>query len=387
MKALVHATPPRRRPVAPAPSLPDRIAPIEPHKGEPHKGEPKAGEPAWAAMHDDELLDTRICDLGLRLEHSELRLRVAQLHDELAALGVPMQPPCYLGDEWFTPSGSAVIALPFYLAHPRLRLLERRQMREVEGGTDDECMRLLRHECGHAFDHAYRFSRRPEWQALFGRSDADATPDVYRPRPYSKSFVRHLKNHYAQAHPDEDFAETFAVILGMPEPQWRRKYRGWKALEKLEYVAALISEAARRRAPRVDEHRISDARRLKKSLRRFYADRRRAYAEDFPDFLDPDLLRLFGETSPGSDIELDEMPEPASRFLRRRRDPIVSAVVAFTGTHKYTADDLLRRLVVRCEVLGLVVRHNEARTLLELGAYLAALVTTHLHTGRYKRTV
>ena len=361
---------PRRRPTAPAPVLPDTLPALELSALLP--------QPAWAALYDDDLLHLRIRDLGLRLETSPVQPLVEQLYAELDALGLSFRPPCYLGDEWFTPTGMAIIAVPFYLAHPRLKQLERRQLREVEGGTDDEFMRLVRHECGHAFDHAYRFSRRPTWRALFGLSDSDATPDVYHPRPYSKSFVRHLKNHYAQAHPDEDFAETFAVVVGTPEREWRAKYRGWKAFEKLEYVKSLIGEAAQRKPPRRPTSRIADARRLKKTLSRYYADRRRQYAEDFPDFLDPDLLRIFGA---------DDGEESAARFIRRRRDPIVTAVVGFTGAHKYTVDGLLRRLIARCEALSLSVRRDEPRTLLELGAYLSSMVTTHLHTGRYKRTV
>jgi hypothetical protein len=338
--------------------------------------------PGWAGLHDDELLALRICDLGLRLPGSELAPRVAQLEAELAAHGLAFRPTCYLGDEWFTPTGATLIALPFYLAHPRLRQLERRMMREVEGGTDDECMRLLRHECGHALDHAYRFSRRPRWRELFGRSDEDATPDVYRPRPYSKSYVQHLKNHYAQAHPDEDFAETFAVVLGEPAEAWKKRYRGWKALEKLEYVDSLVREAARRPPPRRPVRRISEARRMRKTLMRYYAERRRAYAEDFPEFHDPDLLRIFGPPDP----QLADT-ESAARFLRRRRDAIASAVVDWSGAHKYTVDELLRRLIGRCEALGLCAVREEARTALEVGAYLSAMVTTHLHTGRYKRRV
>jgi hypothetical protein len=360
---------PRRRPrAAPAPKPP--VAVVTP--------------PAWAAMHDDELLELRVCDLGVEIAGSEVEPRVAQLHDELRARGlVQFQPRCYLGDEWFTPSGTSLIALPFFLAHPRLRQLERRMMREVEGGTDEECMRLLRHECGHAFDHVYRFSRRPRWRELFGDSDEDATPDVYRPRPYSRSFVHHLKNHYAQAHPDEDFAETFAVVLGTPAEEWRRRYRGWKALAKLEYVESLIVEAARKKKlPRTLSNRISDARRLKKTLARYYSERRRAYAEDFPDLHDPDLLRIFGPL----DSTLSQN-ESAARFLRRRRDAIVSAVVEWSGAHKYTVDELLRRLIGRCEALSLCVVRDEARTALDVGAYLSTMVTTHLHTGRYKRTV
>lgn len=360
----------RRRPTAPAPELPDTLPGFDLASVLP--------APPWAALHDDALLQLRIRDLDLYFEQTDLLPLVDQLYTELAALGLAsFRPPVYLGDEWFTPAGMPLIAVPFYLAHPRLKQLERRQLREVEGGTDDEFLRLLRHECGHAFDHAYRFSRRPKWRALFGRSDSDATPDVYRPRPYSRSFVRHLKNHYAQAHPDEDFAETFAVVVGTPEAEWRKRYRGWKALAKLEYVRELIAEAARRKAPRRPITRIADARKLKKTLARYYTERRRTYAEDFPDFLDPDLRRIFG----------DEGTESAARFLRRRRDPICTSVVGFTGAHKYTVDDLLRRLIVRCEALSLCVRRDEPRTLLELGAYLSAMVTTHLHTGRYKRTV
>jgi hypothetical protein len=134
-------------------------------------------------------------------------------------------------------------------------------------------------------------------------------------------------------------------------------------------------------------NRISDARRLKKTLQRYYGERRRAYAEDFPDFLDPDLLHIFGALRPEAELAEGDAAESAARFLRRRRDPIVTAVVGFTGAHKYTVDELLRRLIARCEALGQVVTRDEGRTLLELGADLSTMVTTHLHTGRYKRTV
>ena len=66
----------------------------------------------------------RVCDLGVRIEGSELEPRVAQLHEELGARGLTLRPPCYLGDEWFTPRSEPTIAIPFYLAHPRLKALE-----------------------------------------------------------------------------------------------------------------------------------------------------------------------------------------------------------------------------------------------------------------------
>ena len=90
--------------------------------------------PPGFRLKDDELLAWRICDLGVRIEGSELEGRVAQFQEELAARGLAFRPACYLGDEWFSPAGVPAIAIPFYLAHPRLKSLEHRQMLEVEGG-------------------------------------------------------------------------------------------------------------------------------------------------------------------------------------------------------------------------------------------------------------
>src|SRR5262249_52004398 len=117
----------------------------------------QAPQPAWALLRDEELLALRICDLGVEITGSGLEPRIAHLYGELAARRLLVRPTCYLGDEWFSPAGVPAIAIPFYLAHPRLRQLELHQMLEVEGGTADWCMKLLRHECGHAIDHAYRF--------------------------------------------------------------------------------------------------------------------------------------------------------------------------------------------------------------------------------------
>src|SRR5438309_601645 len=142
-------------------------------------------EPAWVGLRDEELLQLRICDLHVRIEGSELAPRVGQLHEELAARGLPLRPSCYLGDEWFSPEGVAAIAIPFSLAHPRLKQLELHQMLEVEGGTPEWCQKLLRHECGHALDHAYKFSSRRKWHQLFGSPEEEYAPEHYRPRPYS----------------------------------------------------------------------------------------------------------------------------------------------------------------------------------------------------------
>jgi Putative zinc-binding metallo-peptidase len=338
-------------------------------------------EPPWVSLKDDELLKLRICDLGVRIEGSELEGRIAQLYDELAARGLAFRPVCYLGDEWFSPAGVPAIAIPFYLAHPRLKALELRQMLEVEGGTPEWCQMLLRHECGHAIDHAYRFSSEESWRAVFGSPETEYAPETYKPRPYSRGFVRHLPNWYAQAHPDEDFAETFAVWLSMAPEQWREQYRGWKAIEKLEYVHTLM-EGTKNTKPKVARgRRIYEARKLRRTLSRYYTERRKLYAEDFPDFYDADLRAIFGNGQPNW--------ESAARVMRKDRTALVTSIVRWTGQHKYTVDMLVRKLIERCQQLGLTIppAPERSRTSFDLAAYLAAMVTNHLHTGRFKRSV
>jgi hypothetical protein len=336
-------------------------------------------DPAWASLRDEELLNFRIRDLDVRIERSELEPRVAKLYAELDARGLSLKPPCYLGDEWFSPDQVPAIAIPFYLAHPRLKQLELHQMMEVEGGTPEWCAQLLRHEAGHAFDHAYRLSSRRKWREVFGSPDIDYEPERYRPRPYSRGFVRHLPNWYAQAHPDEDFAETFAVWLATPPDEWRSRYKGWKALEKLEYVDALMRGLGRKPALVTNGRRLSSASQLRSTLGHYYAARRKLWAQDYPDFYDADLRRIFNGSSGGHGT--------AAAFMRRRRMAIVATAVRWTGQRKYVVNALSQRLVERCASLGLHAPADEVTLALDVAAYVASLVTNHLHTGRFKRSV
>jgi hypothetical protein len=336
-------------------------------------------EQPWVDLPDAELLHLRICDLHVRIESSELQPRIAELYQELDDRRLPVKPPCYLSDEWFSPEGSPMIAIPFYLAHPRLKALELHQMLDVEGGTPEWCQQLLRHECGHAYDHAYLFSSRPEWAEVFGDPEAEYLPETYRPRPYSKSFVRHLPNWYAQAHPHEDFAETFAVWLTTPREQWSEQYRRWKALEKLEYVDELMNEP-RERAPAVTkERRVWDAARSVKRLEKYYAAKRKMFAEDFPDVYDADLRAIFERGEAGEDS--------AAQVMRRLRAPLITSLVRWTGQRKYTVNMLVGSLIARAQELRLPAPRDHEKVMLELAAYLSAMVTNYLHTGRFKRSV
>ena len=195
----------------------------------------------WPNLGDEELLDARLAELPLSIEGT-LASRIAQLREELDTRGLRFPLHFYLSDEWFTPDGATSIAIPFYLAHARLEKLEETQMFEVEGGEHEWCMRILRHEAGHAIDNAFRLRRRRQRRETFG-SPSIPYPEFYTPKPYSKSFVLHLDAWYAQSHPDEDFAETFAVWL-TPSSEWRGRYAGWPALKKLEYMDALMQSVS-----------------------------------------------------------------------------------------------------------------------------------------------
>lgn len=341
-------------------------------------------EPEWAEYSDEQLLARRICDLKLRIPGSELESRIQTFYRELDDRKIAFKPVCYLGDEWFCPEGTAAIAIPFYLAHPRLKRLEERMMMEVEGGTELWCLRLLRHEMGHVMNHAYLLEQRPEWQKVFGSASIDYS-EYYRARPYSKRFVRHLEDWYAQSHPEEDFAETFAIWLA-PGLDWRQKYRGWKALAKLEYVDRLMQELAGQPPQKISRIKMSEASRLRSTLVHYYARRKRLYAQDFPDFFDADLRRLFVDAAARS-IEggaSERAAERAAVFLRRNRKLILEAVSVWSGEPKFTISRLLRSLIQRCADLDLRLRADAAQSSVQITAYLATLASHYRLTGRFK---
>lgn len=335
--------------------------------------------PRWVELSDEQLLELRFRDLGLEIAGTFLEGCVARLHRELEDRDLALRPAAYLGDEWFSPEGVPAVAIPFYLAHPRLEQLERRMMLEVEGGGGaDETMKFLRHECGHAVIHAHTLTRRRAWRATFGSPEKEYR-DHYRFQPYSKNFVHHLENWYAQSHPEEDFSETFAVWL-TPGLDWRKLYRGWPALRKLEYVDGLM-ESLRGAAPLVTggDHPY-DVRTLRRKLKTHYAERRRLFAEHDPRFFDADLKRLFAEGGPRAD------GEKASRFLRRERRRLAGLVARWTRERKFTIDRLLRQLAERCDELDLRMPTDTADAKLELVSYLSALVSSYAFTGSFKRS-
>jgi len=328
---------------------------------------------AWADATDEALLGLRLADLGLRLRGTWLEAVLDRLHRDLERRGLAFRPHVWLGEEWFSPLGVPGFSVPFYLAHPRLMRLERRLVHEVEGGTRVECLRIMRHECGHAIQHAYRLHRRADWRRQFGRSSR-AYPAYYRPRPDSRAFVQHLRLYYAQSHPDEDFAETFAVWL-QPRALWRRRYAGWPALAKLEYVDRLMA-TLEEHPPAVRSRRaVEPLAALATTLQEHYDAMRAHYAPRFPRAYDHELRQLFSDDSRHRRREL------AASFLRRHRAEIKRLIARWLGGHEFTLELVLDDMIGRCRELKLRVAGNEQRLLADFAVLLTAR-TVHVLHGR-----
>ena len=299
-------------------------------------------------LSDDQLLDLRFCDLKLRIQGTDLAGAIERLYRELSMRGIRFRPHCWLAQEWFSPDGIPGIAIPFYLAHKRLISLERRFMREVEGGNRNWLMRILRHEAGHAIDTAYRLRRLKSWRAAFGPASLPY-PDTYRPRPGSRRFVQHLGAWYAQAHPTEDFAETFAVWL-KPNSPWRREYVGWPAYAKLLYIDQLAADIGALKPAIANRSTFEDVTHETGTLRDHYEQKLARYRLPRRSGADELLLKVF-TTAPRNRAA----PKAAS-VLRDMRAGLRQQLQRSGVFSEYLVHQVLRLMIARCEALNLYVR-------------------------------
>lgn len=321
------------------------------------------------------VLETPISELGLQLKGSCVEPFVEQLYSELDAKGLhKFRPVCYLSDEWGCPSGEPVIGVPFYLGDPRLSEIESR-VNDLE--TDAEIMMYLRHEAGHAFNYAYKLHRTAEWKGHFGPFRR-AYRENYKPVAFSRRYVRHIAGWYAQKHPDEDFAETFAVWL-TPDSKWRSKYRHWGAIQKLEYIERIASELGdtdplRKRGRRditVDDMTMTVADFYKQSLEHV------ATPDDLA--MDTDLIDIFGPTR----VPQDEQ-RSAEDLIREHRKTLTDKVTYWTGLQRPTAKKLVESVEQRTRELDLRVNtRREPEYVAELSVYLTALAMNYLLRGNF----
>jgi hypothetical protein len=314
------------------------------------------------------LLDTRIRDLGLKLEGSSAEKFVQQLYRELEQKKIAkFRPACYLTDEWGCPSGEPVIGIPFYLARPDLAQIEK-EHNDLEDAR--EIMMYLRHEAGHAFNYAYKLHRTPEWRQVFGPYRRPYREN-YRPVLFSKDYVRYLPGWYAQKHPDEDFAETFAVWM-TPRSGWRSKYRGWGALAKLNYMDRIAralggSDPMRKRG--IPDITVED---MEMTVGEFY----RVSTEQIPLLdlnVDDDLATLF------STLKKKRSAEAAESFLARHRKTLVDHIARWTAMQRPLVRKLMESVEKRSKEMGLMIdRKREAEQLSEFTVFATTLVMNHL---------
>lgn len=307
----------------------------------------EAAQQPWTHLTDEELLSVRFCDLKLSIERSTLRSQIERLYNELKSRGINFRPHVWLAEEWFSPDGVPGIAVPFYLAHPRLERLERRIMKEAEGANSRWLMRILRHEAGHALDNAYRLRRRKRWREVFGPASLQY-PARYKARPGSRRYVHHLGEWYAQSHPTEDFAETFAVWL-RPNSGWRKSYADWPAFHKLKVVDELMTSVRGVRPPVRNRARVEPIEHDKRTLADHYRAklaRQRRYRRGLADEL---LQRVFARERPR------RRPTLAAALLRAKKRSLTQRVARELRMERYSVEQILLMVIDRCDTLKLYV--------------------------------
>ena len=323
----------------------------------------------------DRLLGLRISELGLSIQGTTIEPLVAQLYQELEQAGLRFRPPVYLSDEWGCPEGTPHIGVPFYLASPELAQVEEDHALGIEDETD--IIRFLRHEAGHAFNYAYRLHERTDWHEVFG-SYSRPYRERYAADPFSRDHVRHILAWYAQKHPDEDFAETFAVWL-TPDIDWRDTYRGWGALKKLEYVDSVMKEIADD-VPPVPELCDDDVPvgAMCYTVAEYYGDQDESLAPEDVRVFDADLRMLFPPRAGGDD--LGPKGPGAGAFIRQHRRELVGRITYWTGEATSLVKSFVDALADRADALSLRAWGREASTLIELTAFGTAVMMNYRYT-------
>lgn len=319
----------------------------------------------WEKADDEHILRMRIRDFALETKSSLVEPFIERLYSELSARSIGFHPPCYLADEWLCPDKTPLIGIPFSLAHQRLRDIEKKMIFELEGETEQEFMQFLRHECGHAINYAYRLYKRTRWRDLFGPFSARYSDNYYY-RPYSRRYVLHLKDNYAQAHPDEDFAETFAVWLA-PASDWQKRYAGWPVIKKLRYVDSLMDKIGAQQPVKTFSGRAPwSAARMTSTLAAYYQRRRRDLGTAFQGFYDQALREFFNADGKNPNLK-------ASKFLQSHRKSLVSSISRWTAYRKYDIDQLVGTLINRCKVLDLYVSDSSPKNIIAVAVMLTTV--------------
>ena len=325
------------------------------------------------------LLPVPIKNLGLKLEGSPIERFVEQLFKELDAKGLKhFRPAFYLTSEWGCPSEEPVIGVPFYLADRRLGAIES-AVNDIE--NEREIMMYMRHEAGHAFNYAYELYKTDEWRETFGPFRRPYR-DNYTFVPFSRNYVRHIAGWYAQKHPDEDFAETFAVWL-TPRSNWREKYKNWPAIRKLRYVDRVCHDVADKpplRSLGETDFTVED---MEETIEDFYKTNTRDESQELCDLpLDVDLDDIFLHAD---DVAEDRARKAAEAIEEHRRE-IADKVAYWTGVRRSLVKTLVETIEKQVAELGLIVdKQRESEQIIELSVYITTLVMNFFSRRRFER--
>jgi len=330
-------------------------------------------------LSESTILKTPLKKLSLKATDLIYKDCISDLYIELDHKGIHyFRPKIYISDEWFCPEDSSLIAIPFYLCHPRLLSLEKKYFYEAEGSSRQSFVKLLRHECGHAIDHAFRLSYKKKWKELFGESRRKYSTHNYKPKIHSQNYVQHLDNWYAQAHPDEDFAETFAVWLD-PKSNWAKKYEKWpKALNKLNYIDSIAKNLLNKKVALKTSNPLSPLKKIKKTYSNYLAKKKKELGDDYYFIYDKDLKSIFS---------LIKTTKSASSFIQQNKVFLRNTLHLYLGEKKYSIDLILKKIIQDCKRLKLYTpqKKSDDRLLSQLSIYLSTLVSHYFFTGEFKR--
>ncbi|HUR29268.1 MAG TPA: putative zinc-binding metallopeptidase [Planctomycetota bacterium] len=335
-----------------------------------------------ARFQEANLRTERIRDLGLSIEGTRLEPVIDEFQAEIAALPLAhLTPTFYLSTEWGVVFGSQSIALPFYLARPELEAIQVEQVGHLEGAGRTEILRYLRHEFGHVVNYAWHLFEMEEWVRHFG-SITQPYLEEYNPKPFSRRFVRHLPGWYAQKHPDEDWAETFAVWM-TPKKDWRKTYRTWPtALAKLEYCDRLLATLRDKPLLEVAQERDQEVGELAISLQEYYSKLDKS-EDGLPPGLEGALTAIF-EDFGAPESESTVARKPAAALLKNMERELVANVYLWTGHFPERTRALVRHLATRAEELQQVYPADQEATLsIAITTFVTALAMNHVHRGTY----
>lgn len=282
----------------------------------------------FEGLNQDEILALKLKQLKVDISGSWVEPLIKQVFEELESFGLKWRPHIWVSNEWFCPDGVPGVAIPFYLLSKKLIKMEKENVGFIEGHTDISFLKLFRHEVGHAFDNAFKLRNKHLRQSIFGSSKLEYKK-YYSPKKYSTSYVKHLPLNYAQAHPDEDFAETFAfVISGKHNKKFNQSLIVRK---KINFILQSLDSAKRSRPKLNNKYKFEELNHDQRTLKSYYRQRRKDL--NITNINTKDFLQSFSD---------DPSEYQASKYLLARMKEIKSEVAEHVGTRTYHLDEIVK---------------------------------------------